>query len=959
MTWTLENSTPVTDLNLVAHEYKHSTGAHLVHLECDDPNNLFAISFITEPDSDTGLPHILEHTVLTGSEKYPTRDPFFSMLKRSVASFLNAFTSSSETFYPFSSMVEKDFYNLMSVYLDACFFPNIKELNFMQEGVRVEYNEKGELEFKGVVFNEMKGSMTDVSSLTYRRITKHLFPTTTYKYNSGGEPVEIIKITHQDLLNFHRKFYVPANAFFVVYGNFPINPTLELIHNEALSKFTNSGEFCQIPREIRRNQSIMIEETFADDNLSNNSVAVSAFLLCDIDEKDKISLMLLNQLLIGSDASPLKKALIDCNLGLRLAPASGYHDDVKTTFASYGLLGVNNDNRDQVTKIIDDTFLTLSQSGFDRDHIEGVINRFEFDNREVADHGYPYPITLLFRFLPTFMHTFSLQGLKLLDYINQIRLEIDRDQSYFQNLIVKYFVENLNRVNLLIKPDNQKKNEEDQYFAEILKAIDQRLSTEEKRSIAQKSEELKRLQSTEEDLSCLPNLEVADVSSQEKSTDFNQILAQNGEFLTFIQPTNGVFYMTLFFDLTNLPINQIKLLPFYCELLGSIDLTSKNFVQLSRDIESFTGGIDFSIKLLPNIDNPNDFRIYLDGSCKCLYRFIDKMLSIFQSILIETIFDNQERISQVLKQFASRLENSINRNGHVYATSSATSSLSVLGAYSEELSGVSMVKNAKKISKLQGDELKEFCHSLIELHKSITSSGQKSMIVYDNNAPNDLVEKFSSFISNFSFSSSSTSPSPLPLTNSHKSWTITSPVGYTADVALAHNYTEKSSPLLFVLSKIIGSSFLHNEIREKGGAYGGYMKFNVNTGVISMQSYRDPSPFNSFKIYDQILEWINDGNINEKSLKEGILSAIRDVDVVRSPYDRAYYEFTCFLSGKDLRKRQEFRLGVLNATVEKLIDVGNQILTGGQKSRAFIGGNDLFEKVKQEIQEQWSVDSLQ
>ena len=394
---------PELDIYILRHE---KTGADYIHLSCPDVNNSFAVGFKTIPEDSTGVAHILEHVVLTGSRKYPIRDPFFSMLNRSVNSFMNAFTSSDWTLYPFATPNRLDFQNLLRVYMDAAFFPEIKKESFMQEGVHLAMDESKphRLSIKGVVFNEMKGAMSSQADMMYRKTTEALYPGITYHFNSGGDPVEIPKLTYDSLLDFFKRFYHPTNSKMFSYGSFELEPHLEIVQNEYLKDFEHSVLDYGIPNEKRYTSPQSFRYTYPATEEKTYQSAL-AWLTNPISDVEKnISMNFLDNAILGNAASPLRKTLIESKLGKALSDITGYCDDRSETFFAAGLQGLSEQNASQVSGLVLDTLKNIVSNGIDRRQIESVINNFEIEFREHSNSGYPRGLQLLLKTYPYWVH---------------------------------------------------------------------------------------------------------------------------------------------------------------------------------------------------------------------------------------------------------------------------------------------------------------------------------------------------------------------------------------------------------------------------------------------------------------------------------------------------------------------------------------------------------------------------
>jgi hypothetical protein len=453
---------PLPELNSTLIQLTHTaTGARWAHIACEDRENLFAVAFRTPPSDSTGIAHILEHTVLCGSDRFPVRDPFFSMLKRSLSTFMNAMTASDWTVYPFSTQNKKDFNNLLSIYLDATFFPLLRRNDFLQEGHRLEFSSPDDsdsnLDYKGVVYNEMKGAMASPSSLLYRRLSKYLYPTTCYHFNSGGEPEDIPALTHEQLKHFHAQHYHPSNAWFYSYGNFDLAQHLEYVEQHVLERFDRQKVDSSVPSENRYGEPLTVKEPFPIEPgtpTEKKSMVQTAWLTADIEESfDRLALTVLSQLLIGNPAAPLYQALINSGLGGNIAPGSGYQDENRSTYFAAGLQGTDPDQTDAIEQLIQDTLKKVADTGFSKDRIEGVIHRLEFSHREVSGDRYPYSLGLLMRMIGPWLHADDpTTPLNLDENLQRMRREIDKG-PFFENCIRRFLLNNPHRVTLTLYPD--------------------------------------------------------------------------------------------------------------------------------------------------------------------------------------------------------------------------------------------------------------------------------------------------------------------------------------------------------------------------------------------------------------------------------------------------------------------------------------------------------------------------
>ncbi len=957
--------TPLTELNMDMVQLQHqATGAHLVHLANDDPNNLFAVGFRTTPQDSTGVAHILEHTALCGSRRFPVRDPFFSMLKRSLNTFMNALTASDWTLYPFSSMNEKDFYNLMEIYLDAAFFPLLTEMNFSQEGHRIEFaepdNPASPLEFKGVVYNEMKGAMADPTSLLGRRLNRHLFPTVTYHHNSGGEPSDIPDLTHAELKAFHAAYYHPSNAWFFTYGNLPLEKHLATIEEQALHEFSRREVASEVPPEQRYEAPRRVSETFPvepGEELKGRSMVQVAWLTCDIaDGFERVALDILSILLLGNPAAPLYKALLDSKLGTNLAPGSGYHDDYRTTLFAAGLQGTDPDKTDAIEDVVLTTLAEAEQKGFSRERIEGAMHRFEFSHREVTGDSYPYPLVLAMRMFGPWMHCADpVSPLRTTAVLEKLRQELDKG-PFFENLIRRWLLENPHRLTLTLRPDPEQKEREEQAVAERLKKIRATLSKADEKKIVERAHKLKAAQEAQEDLSCLPSLEIGDIPAEEPPvpSTFSDIAGQRVQW--FDQPTNGITYFTAHLDAAGLPPELQAEVPLFCSLLTNIGASGFSYTEMAERVEAGTGGISASTEVLENPADTMEFLSLVQIKGKALVRNQDKLYGIWRDILTAPDFTDLDRLRTVLGQIKTSLENSVPSAGHSYAARAAAAHLKPAARLRETWSGLKLVALAKKTAALDDQGLQEFAERMQELARRLLHRNRLSCaVVAEERHFAEIEPALATLLAALPEGEDpSRREQKFNPQASKIGWAANVPVSFVTRVYPTVAYTHRDSGGLLVLAKLLRASFLHREIREKGGAYGGMASANPETGLFSLLSYRDPQLVRTLKVYDEAAEWAAKGDFSDAEIREAILAVFAELDKPLSPGGRGYREFANRVQGLTLEMRQELRSKVLATDRDTLKRLARQYLLGARESSAVavISNEELLHKANAELGEE-------
>jgi len=592
------NCSRIESLNIEVQSFKHKvTGAQHFHLAADNNENVFTVGLKTVPVDSSGVAHILEHTVLCGSEKYPVRDPFFMMLRRSINTFMNAMTSSDWTAYPFASQNRKDFNNLLEVYLDAVFFPRIAELDFRQEGHRLEFSEKenpnSELTFKGVVFNEMKGAMSSESSILYQTLSKYIFPTNTYHYNSGGEPANIPDLSYEALLAFYKKHYHPSNAIFFTFGNIPALEHQEVFEKQVLSRFKKSTDLPIVALEKRYDSEIKAEESYAVEGAQKNKTHVTlAWLLGEsTDLMNSLRAHLLSSVLLDNSSSPLRHTLETSKFGLAPSPLCGLEDSNREMIFACGLEGSEAANADAIESEILDCLVRVKEEGVDQKQVEAVLHQLELSQREVGGDRYPYGLQLILTALSPAIHGASVTEVLDLDpAIDALRKEIT-NRDFIPDLIDNLLLKNKHRVRLVLKPDDKLAERTVQQEKTRLEAIKEKLSEDDKKTIIEQSLALEVRQNSKEDENILPKVGKEDVP-KENEYPIEQIHELSGLSLTsFDQGTNGLVYEQVVAELPDLSTEEQSLLPLYCKCFGELGAGELDYRQMQLKLSEHTGGV--------------------------------------------------------------------------------------------------------------------------------------------------------------------------------------------------------------------------------------------------------------------------------------------------------------------------------------------------------------------------------
>ncbi len=911
------------------YELEHlPTGARHVHISNADTENTFSVAFKTVPRDSTGVAHILEHTVLCGSRKFPVRDPFFSMIKRSLNTFMNAFTSSDWTMYPFTTQNRKDFYNLMDVYLDAAFYPRIDLLNFRQEGHRLEM-EGENLVYKGVVYNEMKGAMSSPHQILSRKLMNALYPDTTYRNNSGGDPQEIPALTHEQLVAFHKRHYHPSNAYFFTYGNLPLKDHLDFIQEKILRHFEKIDPQTEVPNQPRWSEPRTATHFYpldASENPEKKCQICLGWLVSDLtDTFGVLTLSLLGQILLGNGASPLRKALIDSGLGTSLSDSSGYDPDCRDTLFACGLKDVKESDADEIVRIILDTLETLVKKGIDKELIEAAIHQLEFHRKEITNTPYPYGIKLLLSFAGTWFHGASpLNILEFDEDLRKLNAEVAKG-PFFENQIRKYFLDNPHRVLFKLLPDQELAHKEEERVAAELAEIHKKLTQTEMEKIREDALALQKLQESQEDLSVLPTLELTDIPPHVPSVDASESYSkdENLPAAWYAQPCSGIFYFTAVAGIGTVPERLIPLLPFFCHSFTRVGTAKRDYVEMTRLMDICTGGMGLSANARTRFDRDGETLPFVTFSGKCLVRNQEKMFGIIREFLAEYSFADLSRLKKLLPEYRASIESGIVSNGHRYAISLAARNFSQTRSLNEIWAGVHQLKMIKEVTEDMSDgKMQALSQDLMEIAKHLfTRENMKLVLIGEDSALSAAVSPVQSLMNGMEKGSMGFCPPAMQMNETvpREGWTTSTAVSFVARTFGTVPMQHEDAPALSVISKMLRSLYLHREIREKGGAYGGFSIYNMEDGLFCLCSYRDPHILNTLDVYEKAADFIRSGNYAEEDIKEAILQICSDIDKPDTPAQAARKAFYRQLIGMKDEIRKQFKAQLLQLTRKQIM----------------------------------------
>lgn len=951
-------SEPVPSLKLNVEEYEHKvTGARHFHLSADNSENVFLVALRTVPQDSTGVAHILEHTALCGSERYPVRDPFFMMTRRSLNTFMNAFTSSDWTAYPFASVNRKDFGNLLEVYLDAVFFSRLDPLDFAQEGHRLEFAEPGdpnsELLYKGVVYNEMKGAMSSVTSMLWHTLSKYLHPATTYHFNSGGEPDCIPDLTYEQLVHFYKTHYHPSNAIFMTYGDIPANEHQAKFEELALKRFQRLEKTVAVPDEQRYYAPVRVEERYPlaqDEDSGNKTHVVMAWLLGhSANLEETFTANLLSSVLLDNSACPLLHALETTDLGNAPSPLCGLDDSQKELAFICGLEGCSADDVDAVELLILDTLTKIAAEGIPQEDVEAALHQLELHQREIGGDSYPYGLQLIMNALTAATHRGDPVAMLNVDVaLNTLRSAI-QDPNFIKQQVRKLLLDNPHRVRLSLVPDAAINERKERAEKERLAAIKAGLSDAEKRDIVERAAALLQRQAKQDDESILPKVTLADVPAEEANLEGqHKNLPTSGRPLaTYDVGSNGLVYQQVVVDIPELTEQQLAALPYYTSCVTELGIGDKSYLDVQRWQARVSGSINAFSSIRSKVDDIHSTHQFLTFSGKALVRNHDHMCELMDATLRDARFDEHGRIKELIAQMRAAREQSVTGSGHALAMSAATAGMCAaakLGFQHGGLEGIRRIKALHEDLK-ETKKLAEFCATLESIHQAIRRAPRRYLLIGEAEHQPALQQTFARWFDREAPATPTAWDLPPVRETIRQGWLTNSQVNFCAKAYATVPMTHPDAAPLVVLGNVLRNGFLHRAIREQGGAYGGGAGQDNNSATFRFYSYRDPRMEETLSDFDRAVDWVMSTELPWQAIEEAILGVISGIDKPDSPAGRAKRMYHGDLHGRTLALRQTFRAQVLATRLEDLRRVASTYLLPANANIAVISDHSRQDRI--------------
>lgn len=950
-------NTRLKELNADLIEGIHeSSGAHFMHIANDDPENLFCLSFQTVPETSNGVAHILEHTVLCGSEKFPIKDPFFAMTRRSLNTFMNALTGPDFTCYPAATQVEKDFYNLLEVYLDAVFHPKLNRLNFLQEGVRLEFkdpnNPASGLKFKGVVFNEMKGALASGSARLTERMNRELFPDITYGKNPGGDPHEIPHLTYEELKAFHEKYYHPSQCLFFFYGNMPLQKHLDFIHEKILKHVTKRPDITQIPPQPRFKAPKVLEAFYPlahEETLAEKTFVSIGWATTSIKETlDTLALTTVLLLLMDNDASILKRAIMDT----KLCKQAVAYIDVEMTEVPIilSMHGSEKEARAPLEKVVMDTLKQIVKEGFPKERIESVLHQMEFARSEITGDSHPYGLALFMRSALMKQHGVDpTEGLLIHQVFDQLREKIASEPHYLAQLIQKHLIDNPHRVSLVMIPSHELEDQEIEAEKALLQSIENGLSDEEKKKLVAEAKALVDYQHYQEELNVdvMPKVSLHDVPKTGKR--FKLEMQQTGSLTVHSHAcyTNQIVYANLMLPLPELTTEELPYLRLMCHVMPQLGAGKRNFVKTLEDEQEKTGGLWTALAYNQHVDNAALFHpaMYIKG--KALYRHKEAFFNLLKDMATFIDFDDDVRLSELIHKHFNGLTSSLQKSALNYALNLSAAPLSEANQIAYQWFGLGYYEFVKTIQ----NDIPALSVELKKIYAKVVKGGHPSLVVTADEAflQEGLKEGFWG-LSDFSSHTKPRQPyqldQQLDLPRKGQGRTISSPVAFNAVTFNTLPYNHPDSPALTLAAHLFDNLTLHTKIREQGGAYGSGASANPTGAQFTFYSSRDPHIATTFEAFQAAIDEVTSGQFAESDLEEAKLEMIQALDAPVAPGSRAELAYEWLQEGKTDALRQQFRERLLAASKHDVVRTTQEHIAHHYPSGipVVFAGRNLLEK---------------
>lgn len=965
--FTVNKETFVKEISANVYTLEHiKTGAKLLYVDSSDDNKVFSVSFRTPPSDSTGVFHILEHSVLCGSEKFNVKEPFVELLKGSMNTFLNALTFSDKTMYPVASRNDKDFTNLMDVYMDAVFNPNIKnhEEIFKQEGWHYEVNDTSdELIYKGVVFNEMKGVFSSSDTILTNAINESIFPDNPYRYVSGGDPEKMTDLTYEAFMETYNKYYHPSNSYIFLYGDMNIEEKLAFLDREYLSKYEKKQIDSSIPLQKPVKEQVIVKEyeILETDTAENKVHMALSYVIGEHSNRERaLAFQILLEILLSSPAAPLKKALIAKGIGQQV---TGMFDSARRQpVFSIIVKNANEGQEEEFKQAVIDELKKIVRDGLDKKLVEGAISGNEFQLRE-ADFGMPKGLVYNFFVMDNWLYDGTPEDcLGYEKLFAQIKKSLTT--NYFEQLIEEVILNSTHNSFAVVKPSKALGEQKRQTELNKLKTYKDSLSAQELEQLKKDTEQLVQRQSTpntNEELASIPMLALTDLNPEPEKLPCTEAKVNNINTLWHELNTNKIAHYNLYFDIINVEreLGQayIPYVSLLTKLLGKVDTKNYSYNELSNEVNIKFGGLDFLNNIFENSNKEEGPNIRFKVRAKVLEPHLEISFNYLNEIINHSLFTDKNRLLELLQETKLNLESSFKQNGHMYALMRVHSHLTLAAKYDETLEGISFYYFICDILKDYEQNYQQIFESLEKTRAHLFT---KKNLVLSFTGDQELFNSFSKYIPSLQLNDAVENANHQLLelngTGENEAYVISSGVSY---VTKGHNYQTRGyeySGKLKVLKRVIDLNYLWNNVRVQGGAYGSSMQMD-RSGIYSFLSFRDPNVAGTLNVYDKVSEYVKNFNEDEQGMTKFIIGTISGQDRPLSDREKGEQSDFHYFSGVTFTDLVKERQEILSTTADdirgyaglmkEMVDKGVACVVGNKDK--INEGKEAFQKITELI----------
>lgn len=934
---------------------KHKkTNANIILLSNEDENKVFSIGFRTPPEDNTGVPHIIEHSVLCGSKEFPVKDPFVELVKGSLNTFLNAMTYPDKTIYPIASCNEKDFQNLMHVYLDAVFYPNIynKEEIFKQEGWHYELERiEDEITYNGVVYNEMKGAFSSPEQQLYRLVQQSVFPDTAYHTESGGDPKEIPNLTYEQFLKFHKTYYHPSNSYIYLYGDMDMEEKLNWLDKQYLSKFETEPVDSAISLQKTFSERVEVTDYYSitegEDIKDKTYLAYTCVIGTSLDERLYLAFQILEHALLDAPGAPLKQALLDAGIGDDIL--SSYDNGIYQPIFSIIAKNSEEEKKEQFLSVLKQTIQQFVQNGIEKQALHAALNYFEFKYRE-ADFGiYPKGLMYGIQILDSWLYDEKQPFIHIHANHTFAWLKEQIETNYFEQLLQTYFLDNTHASLVILKPKVGLTEEIDKNVKEQLKAYKESLSKEQLEQLVKNTKALKAYQeepSPKEELEKIPLLKISDIKMEIEPIINEKRVYEDTNILFHDIYTNGIGYVTLLFNVDHLPMELVPYTSLLSAILGYISTKHYSLTELSNEINIHTGGITTNIQTYALNGQLDAYTAKFTVKTKALYEELPKAFELIEELLFHSNLEEEKRLQEIIAEGKSRLQMRLTSQGHTTAMGRAVSYYSQAGYYDDLTDGIGYYRFIEDLS----SHFEERKDTLISKLKELISLIFTKDVLVSFTADEAGYDKLKLPVAKFSMSLKEFAPKKklekAALLQKNEGFKTSGQVQY---VARAGNFIQAGYPYtgaMKILKVILSYDYLWNNIRVKGGAYGCMSGF-TRDGNGYFVSYRDPNLAKTNEVYEHTAQYIESFEVDERDMTKYIIGTISNLDTPLTPSakgSRSLTAYICHITEEELKKE---RGEILHATKESIRNLAPAVRSiMDSKNICVIGNETLIEENK-------------